>query len=66
MYMTRNPRMTRVVATAQSCVAQMACFTPLMTKNLCFAGKMVLEWREREHEDMDRETLWDPMTLNSL
>ena len=27
---------------------------------------MVLEWREREHEDMDKETLGDPLNLNSL
>ena len=27
---------------------------------------MVLEWREREHEDMDRKQLGDPLTLNAL
>ena len=31
-----------------------------------FLGKMVLEWREREDEDLDREALQDPLTLNSL
>ena len=38
----------------------------LMVK-LCF-GKvtMVLEWREREHEDMDHLTMVNPMTLNAL
>ena len=28
--------------------------------------KMVLEWREREHEDMDQEALQDAPTLNDL
>ena len=28
--------------------------------------KMVLEWREREHEDMDREAMWDAPTLQAL
>ena len=27
---------------------------------------MVLEWREREHEDMDRESLRDAPTLQAL
>ena len=27
---------------------------------------MVLEWREREHEDMDRESLRDSPTLHAL
>ena len=27
---------------------------------------MVLEWREREHEDMDRLSMGDPMTLHAL
>ena len=27
---------------------------------------MVLEWQEREHEDMDFLTMVDPMTLNAL
>ena len=31
-----------------------------------FAGKLVLEWWEREHEDIDTEELQDPLTLNSL
>ena len=28
--------------------------------------KMVLEWREREHEDMDREALRDAPTIHAL
>ena len=28
--------------------------------------KMVLEWREREHEDMDQEALQDAPTVNFL
>ena len=28
--------------------------------------KMVLEWREREHEDMDQEALQDAPTVNVL
>ena len=28
--------------------------------------KMVLEWREREHEDMDQEALQDALTVNVL
>ena len=31
-----------------------------------WAGKMVLEWREREHEDMDREAMRDAATLQAL
>ena len=27
---------------------------------------MVLEWREREHEDMDQESLQDAPTVNAL
>ena len=27
---------------------------------------MVLEWREREHEDMDQEALWDAPMVNVL
>ena len=27
---------------------------------------MVLEWRERKHEDLDRESFHDPLTLNAL
>ena len=27
---------------------------------------MVLEWREREHEDMDQESLQDSPTMNAL
>ena len=27
---------------------------------------MVLEWREREHEDMDQEALQDAPTVNAL
>ena len=27
---------------------------------------MVLEWREREHEDMDQESLQDAPTINAL
>ena len=27
---------------------------------------MVLEWREREHEDMDREAMWDAPNLQAL
>ena len=27
---------------------------------------MVLEWRERDHEYMDQEALWDAPTVNSL
>ena len=58
--------MARVMETEQSRVEQMTCFTPPMTNNLCFGRKMVLEWREREYEDIDREALQDPLTLNSL
>ena len=28
-------------------------------KNSVFLGRMVLEWREHEHEDVDREVLSD-------
>ena len=31
-----------------------------------FLQKMVLEWREKEHEDMDREAMHDILTLNAL
>ena len=27
---------------------------------------MVLEWREREHEEMDQEDIWDAPTVNDL
>ena len=34
---------------------------------IVFLGvKMVLEWREREHEDMDQEALQDAPTMNVL
>ena len=37
-----------------------------MAKTFGFAGTMVLDWRDGEHEDMDRVELGDPMTLNSI
>ena len=34
---------------------------------IVFLGvKMVLEWRECEHEDMDQEALYDAPTMNAL
>ena len=35
---------------------------------VCALGrhKIVLEWREREHEDMDQEAMQDAPTLQSL
>ena len=35
---------------------------------ICVLGrqKMVLEWRKREHEDMDREAIRDAPTLQAL
>ena len=38
----------------------------LMVNLLIGKVKMVLEWREREHEDMDRVSMGDPMTLHAL
>ena len=38
----------------------------LISKNFNVQEKMVLEWREREHEDMDRLEMSDSMTLNAL
>ena len=31
-----------------------------------WVGKMVLEWRQREHEDMDREAMRGSPTLQSF
>ena len=34
---------------------------------IVFLGvKMLLEWRECEHEDTDKEVLWDDPTMNVL
>ena len=41
-------------------------FIILMEKMLIVQDKMVLELREREHEDMDRVEMGNSMTLNSL
>ena len=38
----------------------------LMVKLFIGRVKKVLEWREREHEDMDRLAMGDPITLNTL
>ena len=58
--------MTHVVTTTHLCVVRIACLTHIMTQICAFQAKKVLEWREREHEDMDRAALRDPLTLNSL
>ena len=41
-------------------------FYLLMDKRLYFVGIMVLEWREREPEDMNKASLGCPLTLNYL